>query len=293
MEEIVYLNGKLVPHSQARISVSDHAFLYGYGLYEAMRAYRGRIFLLERHIKRMLQAAGIIGLADKLAGTDLGQACRETLAANDLQEARIRVTVSNGESETAPWAGGAGGTPNVVITAKPYTPFSAGKYNEGFKVNIAMVRRCRQSVIESMKTVNHLASVMARKEAAAHGLDEAILLNDDGYIAEGGGCNVFFVKSGALVTPSLDSGILPGVTREVVMELAGSLGIEATEGTVGIGVIRKCDEAFMTNALIEVMPLTAVNDASGKVVTIGEGKPGKITRRLMEAYRERVEKETG
>ena len=292
MEEIVYLNGSLVPRSRARISVFDHGFLYGYGLFETMRAYNGKTFLLERHIKRLSGSAEVIGLGEKLAGIDLGKACRDTLEANNLKDARVRLTVTNGESDALPWTD-AGGKPTVVVTARPYTPFSAEKYGEGFRVGIASVRRCRQSVVASMKSVNYLASVMARREAARHGLDEALLLNDDGYIAEGGGCNVFFVRDSRLVTPALNSGILPGVTREVVMELAASLGIETSQGTVGIGVIRKCDEAFVTNAMIEVMPVTEVRDESGNSVSIGGGKPGKVTRQLMEAYRERVERETG
>jgi branched-chain amino acid aminotransferase len=292
MEEIVYLNGSLVPRSKAHISVADHGFLYGYGLFETMRAYNGKIFLLERHIKRLSGSAEVIGLGEKLAGIDLGKACRDTLEANKLREARVRLTVTNGESDALTWTD-AGGKPTVVVTARPYTPFSAEKYGEGFRVGIASVRRCRQSVVASMKSVNYLASVMARREAAGHGLDEALLLNDDGYIAEGGGCNVFFVRDSRLVTPALNSGILPGVTREVVMELAASLGIETSQGTVGIGVIRKCDEAFVTNAMIEVMPVTEVRDESGNSVSIGGGKPGKVTRQLMEAYRERVERETG
>jgi 4-amino-4-deoxychorismate lyase len=117
-------------------------------------------------------------------------------------------------------------------------------------------------------------------------------LNDDGYIAEGGGCNVFFVKSSRLVTPSPGSGILPGITRGVVMELADELGISVTEGTVGLATLRGCDEAFLTNAMIEVMPLVAVRDETGQTVTVGSGKPGEITRRLMAAYREMVERET-
>ncbi len=292
MDEKIYLNGSLVPRSRARISVFDHGFLYGYGLFETMRAYNGKIFLLEPHIKRLSGSAEIIGLGQKLAGIDLAKACRDTLEANNLKDARVRLTVTNGESDTLPWTD-AGGKPTVVVTAQPYTPFSAEKYGEGFRVGIASVRRYRQSVVASMKSVNYLASVMARMEAAAHGLDEALLLNDDGYIAEGGGSNVFFVKSASLVTPSLDSGVLPGVTREMVMELADGLGTGVTEGTVGLGIIKRCDEAFMTNAMIEIMPLTAVRDESGNVVSIGGGKPGKVTRRLMAAYRERVERETG
>ncbi len=291
MEELIYLNGSLVPRSEARISVFDHGFLYGYGLFETIRAYHGKIFLLERHIKRLLGSAETIGLGTSLAGIDLAKACRDTLKANNLEDARLRLTVTNGESDSLPWAG-TGGTPTVVVTARPYTPFTAEKYNQGFRVGIATVRRCTQSFISGVKSVNYLLSVLARNEAAANGLDEALLLNEDGYLTEGGGCNVFFVKSSRLVTPSLDSGILPGITRDVVMELADELGIIVTEGTVGLGIIKQCDEAFLTNSMIEIMPLTAVSDDTGNVVTIGAGKPGEITRRLMAAYKERVEQET-
>jgi branched-chain amino acid aminotransferase group I len=292
MEEIVYLNGSLVPRSRAFISISDHGFLYGYGLFETMRTYNGQIFLLDRHIKRLTDSAEVIGLGQKLAGIDLDKACVDTLKANNLKDARVRLTVTNGELNALPWSD-PGGKPTVVVTAQPYTPFSEEKYSEGFKVGIASVRRARQSVVSSMKTINYLLNVMARMEVAKRGLDEALLLNDDGYIAEGGGSNVFFVRSSRLVTPSLNSGIIPGVTREVVMELAEGLGTGLTEGTVGMAIIKQCDEAFMTNALIEVMPMTAVSDESGQVVTIGGGNPGKITRQLMAAYRERVERETG
>jgi len=291
MEEMVYLNGSLVPRSRARISVSDHGFLYGYGLFETMRAYNGQIFLLDRHIKRLTNSAEVIGMGEKVVGLDLEKACTDTLKANKLNDARVRLTVTNGELNALPWTD-PGGKPTVVVTAQPYTPLSEEKYSEGFKVGIASVRRCRQSVVSTMKSINYLLNVMARMDVAKRGLDEALLLNDDGYIAEGGGSNVFFVRSSRLVTPSLNSGIIPGVTREVVMELAEGLGIGLTEGTVGMAIIKQCDEAFMTNALIEVMPMTAVGDESGQVVTIGEGKPGKITRQLMAAYRERVERET-
>ena len=291
MEEQVYINGTLVPRAKAVISVFDHAFLYGYGLYETMRTYKGKYFLLERHIKRLLSAAETIALGQKLAGIDLEKACRDTLTANNLESARVRMTVSNGASDAAPWTSVTDIKPNVVVTARPFMPFSPDKYSQGFHIGIAAsVRRCRQSTIATMKTVNHLDSVMARMEAAARGLDEALILNDDGYIAEGGGSNVFFMREGRLVTPALNSGILPGVTREVVMELAAGLGIETSQGPVGIGMVRKCDEAFVTNAVIEIMPVTEVRDESGNSVRIGGGKPGKITGQLMEAYRERVEK---
>jgi branched-chain amino acid aminotransferase group I len=294
MEEIVYLNGALVPRSKALISVFDHGFLYGYGLYESMRSYHGRFFLLDRHIKRLLRSAEAISLAPKLAGIDFEKACRDALAANGLESARVRVTVSNGASDAAPWTSVTDIKPTVVVTARPFMPFPAEKYSEGFRVCIASkVRRSRQSAIATMKTLNHLDSVMARMEAAARGLDETLLLNDDGYIAEGGGSNVFFVRDGRLLTPALNSGILPGVTREMVIELAAGLGIDTSQGPVGIGAIKKCDEAFVTNAVIEIMPVKEVRDEGGNALTIGEGKPGPVTSKLMAAYRERVEKETG
>jgi branched-chain amino acid aminotransferase len=292
MENIIYLNGKIVPPSEAKISVSDHGFLYGYGLFQSMRAYHGKLFLLDRHMERLYAAAELIGLRKKLDGVGLEQACLETLKANKLKEARVRLTVTNGDSPAMPWTD-PGGAPNVVVTAVPYTPFTKEIYARGFRVGIASVRRMKQSVVSTMKSINYLLNVMARMEAAAKGLDETILLNDDGYIAEGGGSNIFFVRDSKLVTPSLKSGIIPGVTREVIIELAAELGITVTEGTVGIGAIRKSDEAFMTNAIIEVMPVVAVCDESGDEVSIGGGKPGEVTRSLMAAYREKVEKETG
>lgn len=292
MEEIVYLNGVLEPRSKAFISISDHGFLYGYGLFQTMRAYNGKLFLLDRHLKRLYDASEIIGMRQKLDGIDLEKACVETLKANKFKEARVRLTVTNGENAAMPWADSSG-APNVTVTAVSYIPFAEEKYVQGFKVGIASVRRSRQSVISSMKSINYLLNVMARMEAAAAGLDETILLNDDGYIAEGGGSNIFFVREGRLTTPSVDSGIIPGVTRGLVMELADSLGIAVTEGTVGLGAVRKCEESFMTNAMIEVMPVVSVKGEKDKEVTIGEGKPGKITQRLMAAYRERVERETG
>jgi branched-chain amino acid aminotransferase group I len=292
MEEKVYLNGSLVPVSKAQISVFDYGFLYGYGLFETMRAYNDKIFLLDRHIKRLVDSAGKIGLGDRLAGIDLAQACADTLEANKLKEARVRMTVTGGEADVYPWAD-SGGKPTVLISARRYRPFTAEKYRQGFHVGIASVRRSRESLIAALKATSYLASVIARKEAAAQGLDESLLLNDDGFIAEGGACNVFFVKSSRLVTPSLDSGILPGITRDVVMELADKLEMVVTEGTVGIGIFKQCEEAFLTNSVMEIMPLTGVSDASGNKVTIGKGKPGKITRQLMAAYRERVREETG
>ncbi len=292
MEEIVYLNGALIPRSEARISVFDHGFLYGYGLFETMRAYRGKIFLLERHLKRLLGSAETIGLASNLSEIDLGRACLDTLRANGLEDARLRLTVSRGEVDTFPGTG-ISSTPTVLVTARGYTPLSAGTYNRGFKAGVSSLRRCRQSFISRIKSTNYLVSVLAKMEAETAGLDEALLLNESGFIAEGSVSNIFFATSSSLVTPPLESGILPGITREVVIELADTLGINVAERNVGLADLGQFDEAFLTNSVMEIMPLVAVRDDAGQTVTIGSGKPGEVTRRLMTAYKEMVGRETG
>jgi branched-chain amino acid aminotransferase group I len=290
MEEIVYLNGSLVPRREARISVYDHGFLYGYGLFETMRAYHGRIFLLERHLERLGRGAGAIGLGERLAGLDLAPACRETLAANRLADARIRLTITNGVSDALPWTASPDAL-TLVITARAYTPWPPEKYAQGFRAGLASTRRCASSIVSGVKSIDYLVNVLARREAAAHGLDEALLLNDRGCVAEGANSNVFFVRDGGLVTPSLESGILPGITREVVIRLAGELDIKVNEVGIRVDELENFQEAFMTGSTIEVMPLVAIRREDGRVITIG--KPGQVTRRLMAAYRARVEKETG
>jgi len=184
----------------------------------------------------------------------------------------------------------AGGKPTVLATAVPYTPLPPAKYEAGFKVGIASGRRTSQNVMSSIKSINYLLNTVARMEVAKRGQDEALLLNEDGYIAEGGGSNIFFVRSGRLVTPRPDSGLIPGVTREVIIGLADSFDIGLSEGIVGKAAFKQCEEAFMTNALIEVMPVTSFNDETGNSITIGNGKAGPVTQRLMQAYREMVDK---
>ncbi|MBA7622984.1 Branched-chain-amino-acid aminotransferase [subsurface metagenome] len=291
MEEIVYLNGSLIPRSQARVSVFDHGFLYGYGLFETMRAYHGTIFLLERHLKRLLNSAAVIGLSPELAEIDPGKACTDTLMANGLQDARLRLTVSRGEADSFPGSG-TNITPTVLVTARSYQALPAQIYNKGYRVGVSSFRRDSQSLLSRLKSANYLLSVLAKMEAETAGLDESLLLNERGFITEGSISNVFFVTHSGLVTPPVVSGILPGITREVVMELADALGINVTEGEVRLEDLGQFGEAFLTNSVMEIMPLVEVRDNAGGIRTIGSGRPGKITRRLMAAYREMVERET-
>ena len=291
MAEVIYLNGSFVPASEARISVFDHGFLYGYGLFETMRAYNGRIFLLDRHLKRLHTSAGAIGLSGLLTGIDLEKACKDTLEANGLENARLRLTVTGGESEMFPWEVKVG-QPTIVITARAYEGLPPERYEKGYKIGLSSVRHCKESRLTHIKSTSYLTSVVGKIEAVRQNLDEALLLNNDGYLAEGGSSNIFFVRSSRLVTPSMASGILPGITRELVIELAEKLHIPVTEGTVGVAVIRQCEEAFLTSSVMEIMPVTSAGDKSGRAVIVGSGKSGPITLKLMAAYKERVKKET-
>ena len=291
MEEIVYLNGSLIPRSQARVSVFDYGFLYGYSLFETMRAYHGKIFLMERHLKRLLGSAEIIGLGSELAGINLGKACIDTLMANGLEDARLRLTVSRGEVNVFPGYN-ISSTPTVLVTARGYSALSTQIYDRGFRAVVSSLRRFSQSPLSRLKSANYLPSVLAKMEAEAAGLDESLLLNEHGFLTEGSISNVFFATSSGLITPPVESGILPGITREVVIELAGAVGINVTEGEVRLQDLVQFDEAFLTNSVIEVMPLVETRSNAGEIITIGSGKPGELTRQLMAAYREMVEKET-
>lgn len=292
MAELVYLNGALMPHSRAKISAFDHGLLYGCGLFETMRAYNGKIFLLERHVKRLGQSAELLGMDRALADIDLGRACVDTLNANNLKDARMRLTVTAGEA--GPFPGSQqDDAATVLITATAYTPLPAAVYEKGYNALISGLRRDSQSVLSGLKSTSYLLSVLAKREAEGAGMDEALLLNERGTIAEGSISNVFFAAGDELVTPPQDSGILPGITREAVMELAAGLRIKVIEAEIGVEDLPRFDEAFLTNSVLEIMPLVAIRDRAGKTMAIGAGRPGKITRHLMSAYREMVARETG
>jgi branched-chain amino acid aminotransferase group I len=284
MEQIAYLNGALVPRSQARISPFDLGFLYGYGLFETMRAYSGHIFRLGIHMERLRRSAALIGLP--LDVFDLEKACYDTLKANNLADARIRLTVSIGEGEAIPDPP-KHPKPTVLVIATSYTPPSTEVYRNGYKAVVSPIHQNSQSPLSHLKTVNYLNQFLARREAKEKGADEAILLNERGFLCEGSTNNVFLVSKGNLVTPNEESGCLPGITRQTVIELASELGIRVTEREVRLEELLNADEAFLTSSLIELMPLTEVNSEP-----IGRGKRSKITERLMSAYKEAVVKET-
>jgi branched-chain amino acid aminotransferase len=280
MSKIVYLNGSLMPLSQASISVLDYGFLYGYGLFETMRAYGGQVFRLDSHLNRLACSAEVLRLP--IGVMDLKDAVMATLQANQLSDARIRISVSIGEGSMIPDTGTCG-QPTVLILAGDYHPYPEQVYKKGFRAVVSSIHRNSQSPLSRLKSANYLESMLAKQEARAVGVNEALCLNEKGLLAEASMSNIFLVNDGILRTPTEDSGILPGITRGVVLEMASQLGITSLEQDIRLDELFQTQEAFLTNSLIEVMPLTEVD---GKL--IGSGKPGSLTQRLMVAYKKLV-----
>jgi len=282
MKEFIYINGALVLREEARISPLDRGILYGYGLFETMRSYGGHVFSLDRHLARLMHSAGKIGLNAGLDPDAIGQAIYKTLEANECPDARIRLTVLAGEGErglTLPTPGAL----TIIIVAERLVLPPPRAYKEGLCAVVASTRRNSRSLLAGIKSINYLDNLVAQSEAVTAGADQAILLNELGFVAECSTSNIFMVVGGQLLTPSVESGILPGVTREKVIELALNLGVAVVEEEISLAVLLRADEAFMTNSIIEVMPVTAVD---GKPV--GSGMVGEITEKLMGAYGELV-----
>jgi branched-chain amino acid aminotransferase group I len=284
MSELIYLNGTFISRDQARISPLDYGFLYGFGLFETMRAYDGSIFRIESHLKRLENAAGILGL--QIDVPELQGAVRDTLFANQLQNARIRITISAGEGEMVPDPATCT-NPVIMITAGHYQPYSEQVYNRGFSASVSSICRNSRSPLAGLKTTNYLESLLARREARSSGYDEAILLNEKGLLAEASMSNIFIVSEGVLRTPGKESGILPGITRDIVLKMALRLGIVIAEQDIGLDELLHAEEVFITNSLIELMPVTGIDKKP-----VGNGMPGPVSQKMMEAYRSLVLSET-
>ena len=288
MVETVYLNGRLVPRFEARLSPFDHGFLYGYGLFETMRAYDGHIFRLDSHITRLRCSAESIGLTHSILTTEEGKqslkaACLATLEANELKDARIRLTVSAGEGDMTPDPGTCS-SPTILITARSLVPLPPEKYETGFRATVSFLRRNTQSPLSRLKSTCYMENVLARTTARTAGYDEAIFLNEQGYLAEGSMTNIFLVSHGQLITPCFESGVLPGITRDAVLDIARTSNIKATERWVELNELVEAEEAFLTNSILELMPLVTLEGRP-----IGSSRPGKLTKDLLFAYRKLVD----
>lgn len=276
----VYLNDKFVPQEEAVVSVFDHGFLYGDGVYETLRAYRGRVFQLAEHLARLERSASRIQLHLPVSLERLTDLVRESLSRNQLQEAYLRITVSRGAGEIG-LDPALCKSPTLVIIAKPFQPYPESLYADGVSVIVAKTRRnLPEALPPQVKSLNFLNNILAKMEAKAAGAHEALMLNHQGELTEGTTSNMFVVQRGRVRTPAVECGILNGITRGLVLQLASELGIPSEETRLTVDDLLRADECFLTNTTQEVLPVTRVNGTM-----IGNGRPGEITRRLHASFR--------
>ena len=279
----IYLDGRFVAKEQARVSVFDHGFLYGDGIYETMRAYGGKLFLLKKHLTRLKHSADAISLKLPLPLDKIGDALNESLRVNKLQEAYVRIHISRGPGEIGldPALCAA---PTMVIVAKPFHDYPVAYYEQGVSVAVVTTRRNHPLALPpSIKGTNFLNNILAKIEAIQARAYEGIMLNWEGYVAEGTISNIFMVKKGVLYTPHLDTGILEGVTRDLVLRLAKRKGIPIRETMLRPKDLMASNECFITNTTMEIMPVTTIDKKK-----IGKGSPGPITAALHQAYQKEV-----
>jgi len=279
----VWLNGRLVSRDEAKISVFDHAVLYGDGVFEGIRSYGGRLFRLEEHVRRLFDSANGIRLAIPLTPEEMGKAITETLEANGLKDAYIRVVVTRG-------VGTLGLDPNrckdsaVFIIVDKITLYPPELYENGLEViTAATMRNHPNAVNPRIKSLNYLNNILAKIEAIDAGTLEAVMLNHQGFVAECTGDNVFIVRDGRLFTPPIAAGILKGITRDEIIAIATELGIEVREENLTRYDLYVADECFLTGTAAEVVPVVRIDKR-----TIGSGKPGPVSRRLAEAFHRRT-----
>lgn len=262
-EPVAYLNGDFVPLSQTHISPLDRGFLLGDGIFETLRSYGGEPFLLDRHVRRLRASGRALNIKGVPTLRKIRDVVKRLLECNRLQDAYIRITLSRG-------AGGELGlvattSPTFFVYVRALKPYPKGWYRKGVKVVVSKVRRSADSPVLRHKALSYLESLWAREEARKRGAQEALFLNTNGHIAEGATSNIFFVKDGVVFTPSLEANILPGVTREVVIEICLSNDIPCRQGLFVLDDLLHADEAFLTNSLMGVMPVASVDSARFRV----------------------------
>jgi len=284
MELQIWIDGKFVPQSDAKVSVFDHGLLYGDGVFEGIRAYNGRVFKLDRHLERLYASAKAIDLKIPHSKDEMGSLIVETCRRNKITDGYIRPIITRGPGDLGIDPRKCKSGPTVVIIAQPQISLYTGDvYNRGLKVVTSSYRRVPpHSLSPSIKSLNYLNNIMARIEANQYGADEALLLDHWGYVSEASADNFFIVRNSSVVTPPTPTN-LPGVTRETVLELAPQIGMKAEERGFTLYDVWSSDEAFITGTAAEIGPVVEVDGRA-----IGDGKPGKVTKRLMKAFRELV-----
>jgi branched-chain amino acid aminotransferase len=276
----VYINGKLYDKENAKVSVYDHGLLYGDGVFEGMRSYNGRVFRLKEHLDRLWNSAKAIWLEIPIPQDAMAKAVNDTLATNGIKDGYIRLVITRG-------AGTLGldpnrcGDPQVIIITDHIALYPEEFYKNGLEIVTASTTRNHPAALSPrIKSLNYLNNIMAKIEGLKAGCIEALMLNHKGEVAECTGDNIFLVRGGVLQTPPLDAGILEGITRDAVIELAQAAKIEVREMPLTRHDVYIADECFLTGSAAEIIPVVKIDNR-----TIGDGKPGKITRDLSERFR--------
>jgi len=278
------VNGRITDAASAAIPVFDHGFLYGEGVYETLRTYGGQPFLFDAHMRRLRRSGSMIHL--EVPGTDeeMMERIRETMAAEPgLKEAYIRILITRGVGELT-YNLAATPTPSTVIIVKPFPEPPAEHFTNGISLALVSVRRNHPSALNPrIKSNNLLNNALAMQEALRQGAEEALMLNQQDEIAECSQSNFFIVKDGAALTPPLAAGLLPGITREFVLEVAREAGVPAEERTLTTADMWAADEAFITGTTREITPVVKVDGRP-----FGDGRPGPVTVKLLEAFRKKA-----
>src|SRR6478752_897243 len=287
MNAMVNVNGSIADQAHAVISVFDHGFLYGEGVYETLRTYSGQPFLFDRHMRRLRKSASMLSLSVPAANEEIDRRFRETMKAAGLgtqgREAYLRILVTRGIGELT-YDPAACGDPTIVIIAKPHVDPPVDAFERGVMVALVdIVRNHPGSVNPLIKSNNLLNNALAMQEAFRRGAFEGVMRNYRGELAECTTANLFVVKDGKALTPPLDAGLLAGITREYLFEVGRDTGIAVREQTLRDADLLGAGEAFLTSTTRELVPIVQVDDR-----TVGFGAPGPVTRALLDAYRKKA-----
>jgi len=278
---IVYCDGKFVDSKDANISIFDHGFLYGDGVFEGIRAYNGRVFKLKEHIDRLYESANAILLKIEVSRQEMTDIVLETIRRNKMTDSYIRLIVSRGVGDLGlnptkcPHSG-------IYCIAGTITLFPQETYDNGLEVVTVSTRRNNfNSLNPRIKSLNYLNNILAKIEANRAGVMEAIMLNQEGYVCEGTGDNIFIVKDGVVKTPPIYAGILKGITRDSVLDVARQEGIPAVEELFTLHDVYTADECFLTGTAAELIPVVVVDSR-----ILADGKPGPVFKQLLTKFRD-------
>ncbi len=277
----VYINGKYYEKDDAKVSVFDHGFLYGDGIFEGIRLYNKNVFRLPKHIDRLFRSARAIMLDMPWSKQEIIDAVCDACRVNNLTDAYIRLVVSRGKGKLglSPFTCE---DPQLVIIADQIQLYPQELYDNGLKAITVPTRRNSHAALPPMvKSLNYLNNILAKIEAQKQGFQECLLLNSEGYVAECSGDNIFIVFDGKLITPPVSCGSLGGITRMTTIELAKKLGIEVEEKPLARFDVWTADECFLTGTAAKIIPLVELDSRK-----IGDGRPGAVTKRLIDAFNE-------